>query len=81
LDICLSLDMKNDEIPVNDDAFHIWDLTQELVEEYRELEGKQNRSAGKRARAILLQISEMCIPMRKDILSKMKAIPIKPRKK
>jgi hypothetical protein len=38
---------------------------------------KNNRLAGKRARKTLLEIENIITPLRKEILNKMKTIPVK----
>jgi hypothetical protein len=62
-------------------VWRVYYMAEELLYEYSELYKKDNRSAGKRARKILLQFGQMYRPMREDILNKMKTIPVKPRKK
>lgn len=41
---------------------------------------KNNKSAGIRARKSLLAIEQMILPFRKEILNKMKEIPVKKKK-
>jgi hypothetical protein len=63
------------------EAVEFYELAETMVDEVRKLEQKGNRSAGKRARAALLEMRDRYQPLRDEILKRMKELPVKPRKK
>jgi hypothetical protein len=64
------------------DAWRLHYMAEEFLHECNELYGKDNRSAGRRARNMLLDFNKnMYQRMRDDMLNKMKSIPVNPRKK
>lgn len=63
-----------------DKVTELKELMDKLYINSRRVFEKDSRLAGKKARKILLEMEKLIIPIRKDILSKMKSIPKKPRK-